>query len=299
MTAPAIAPRREALDRLSRLRPARILVACDGSEGAKVALAWGARLAHDAGADVLLACAYAPPRLDAITQGAFYIPEMGPLFEAAEEAARAAVAQGRRHAQDLGVGARTRVVEGSPARQIAALAREERADLVVVGARRDVPAGRVRLGSTAAGLLEQSPCGVLVARTPPPPDAILAATDGSAVSYHALAEALALASDLGADLLVHHVLEHPDEAAERHPEGYLKSVVEKLELPARVPRIRYLVDVGEPAARILARADEEQASLIVLGSHGRGAIERALLGSVSRRVALAAHANVLVVREAP
>jgi nucleotide-binding universal stress UspA family protein len=51
-----------------------------------------------------------------------------------------------------------------------------------------------------------------------------------------------------------------------------------------------------PADAILEQAQEDGASLIVVGSHGRGAVERFLLGSVSERVARYAHCSVLVAR---
>src|SRR5262249_24582355 len=51
-----------------------------------------------------------------------------------------------------------------------------------------------------------------------------------------------------------------------------------------------------PVDAILAQAQEEGAGLIVMGSHGMGAVERFLLGSVSERVARYAHCPVLVAR---
>jgi nucleotide-binding universal stress UspA family protein len=51
-----------------------------------------------------------------------------------------------------------------------------------------------------------------------------------------------------------------------------------------------------PAVSILDQAEKVHADLIVLGSHGMGAVERFLLGSVSERVARYAHCSVLVAR---
>jgi nucleotide-binding universal stress UspA family protein len=53
---------------------------------------------------------------------------------------------------------------------------------------------------------------------------------------------------------------------------------------------------GEPAAAILDAAARWGADLIVLGSHGRSALDRFLLGSVSDRVVRHAHCSVQVVR---
>ena len=42
--------------------------------------------------------------------------------------------------------------------------------------------------------------------------------------------------------------------------------------------------VGEPAAQILAAAERGKAHMIVMGTHGYGAIGRAVMGSVAHRV---------------
>ena len=54
----------------------------------------------------------------------------------------------------------------------------------------------------------------------------------------------------------------------------------------------WLVDVGHPADRLVAAAEDEQASLIVLGSHGP---RSSILGSVSAEVSRRAPCPVVVV----
>ena len=53
---------------------------------------------------------------------------------------------------------------------------------------------------------------------------------------------------------------------------------------------------GSPKSVILEEADAFGADLIVVGSHGYGAVERFLLGSVSQAVALHAKCSVEIVR---
>jgi nucleotide-binding universal stress UspA family protein len=53
---------------------------------------------------------------------------------------------------------------------------------------------------------------------------------------------------------------------------------------------------GSPKLAILEEAESFGADLIVVGSHGNGAIERFLLGSVSQAVALHANCSVEIVR---
>lgn len=64
-------------------------------------------------------------------------------------------------------------------------------------------------------------------------------------------------------------------------------------------RARYQVKVrlGLPWQEIIFAADELNADLIILSTHGRTGLKHALLGSVAERVVRHAHCPVLVVRE--
>jgi nucleotide-binding universal stress UspA family protein len=53
---------------------------------------------------------------------------------------------------------------------------------------------------------------------------------------------------------------------------------------------------GSPAALIAKRAQDPETSLVVMGTHGRKALGRALLGSVAERVLRTAKAPVMTVR---
>ena len=53
---------------------------------------------------------------------------------------------------------------------------------------------------------------------------------------------------------------------------------------------------GTPAPAVLKEADDWKADLIVVGTHGRSALGRLLMGSVSQRVAAEAHCSVRVAR---
>ena len=59
--------------------------------------------------------------------------------------------------------------------------------------------------------------------------------------------------------------------------------------------VETVVVEGQPAAEIVRVADERAIDLIVLGSHGRGGISRAILGSVADRVMRTARCPVLIV----
>ena len=55
---------------------------------------------------------------------------------------------------------------------------------------------------------------------------------------------------------------------------------------------------GSPAEKILDAAEEWQADLIVVGSHGRRGIARFVMGSVSQSVASHAKCSVVIARQA-
>ena len=57
-----------------------------------------------------------------------------------------------------------------------------------------------------------------------------------------------------------------------------------------------IVEKGNPVERIVKVADSRNCDIIVMGSHGHGIIEEALIGSTARRVLRQATKPVLVVR---
>lgn len=61
-------------------------------------------------------------------------------------------------------------------------------------------------------------------------------------------------------------------------------------------RVQFLYEIGHPSTTICRVAKEKKADLIVVGSHGRGFVDRALLGSVAHAVLNRSELPVLVVR---
>lgn len=66
---------------------------------------------------------------------------------------------------------------------------------------------------------------------------------------------------------------------------------------AGVAQVETAVLQGYPIHEILRRAEERQADLIVMGTHGRSGIKRLVLGSVAENVLRSSPCPVLVVRE--
>lgn len=77
-------------------------------------------------------------------------------------------------------------------------------------------------------------------------------------------------------------------------EGAIERVREIAE--ARGIEVEGTILEGSPARRIVERASEVDADVIVMGTHGRGGIDRLLLGSVAERAVRASRVPVLTVR---
>lgn len=140
-------------------------------------------------------------------------------------------------------------------------------------------------------------------------DSIAVAIDFSAGSLGTLEMVRRLASP-GARLKLIHVVDsalyfrgptYGDPQVSEHIfQDLLRGGLAQLETLGEELRVqKFQVDcvarVGRPADQILAAA--EGADLVAVGSHGRGALGRLLLGSVAEEVARRSHVPVLVVRE--
>ena len=67
-------------------------------------------------------------------------------------------------------------------------------------------------------------------------------------------------------------------------------------LKAQGVKVSYQVTIGSPARSIMELAQAQQASLIVMMSHGRGAFRRAIMGSVADEILRRSALPVLIVR---
>ena len=133
---------------------------------------------------------------------------------------------------------------------------------------------------------------------------ILHPTDFSERSAAAFRVACALARDYNARLFVLHadylpVALYGDVVAPPRPDDYEERLREQLHLlrPADPDiRVEYFLNEGEPVSEILGVAEEVNADLIVMGTHGRTGLGRLLMGSVAEQVMRRANCPVLTVR---
>ena len=134
---------------------------------------------------------------------------------------------------------------------------------------------------------------------------IFVAIDGSEPAIHAARMALDFASKTGGEVTLVHVIPNlmiPSEvpfATGELAEDVMKNGELLLEHAAKElgqPNLRRICLNGTPAERLTDLAEEESADLIVIGSKGRGAVSRMLIGSTTDRLIHISKKPVLVVR---
>ena len=142
---------------------------------------------------------------------------------------------------------------------------------------------------------------------------ILVPVDFSAHSLEASRRALDLAQKLGAEVaFLHvidsryveigmgHVIEDPVEEQERLKKlatERMRDFLKRLHLDPGKARI--IIAEGIPHREIVRVAEEERPDLLVIGSHGRSGMQRAILGSQSELVVRHCRVPALVVHATP
>lgn len=134
---------------------------------------------------------------------------------------------------------------------------------------------------------------------------ILLATDLSKASEGATRQAIDLARDLGASLVVVSVI---DPAVPGAAGGHVQRMDQRRQAREASAqdvvmrgrragvRVSFMVWEGEPGPSIVDAALSEQVDMVIVGSHGRGSVGRLFIGSVSEFVVRNAPCPVLVVR---
>jgi nucleotide-binding universal stress UspA family protein len=132
---------------------------------------------------------------------------------------------------------------------------------------------------------------------------ILYPTDFSENAQQAFPLACSLARDCGARIVVLYVMPppmgHEELEARRDPEEYYGGVwkaLREMQAPNQDVHLEHRLEEGDAPKRIVEVAQEVQAGLIVMGTHGRTGLSRLLQGSVAEQVLRRATCPVLTVR---
>ncbi len=142
---------------------------------------------------------------------------------------------------------------------------------------------------------------------------ILFATDGSSASEHASQMAINMARTHGSHLTVVYVIdpypymgggemnlvgfESYMESGRKHATKAFKHINHLASIGGAPVEVKTrLVEKSSVVKAILETAEEEHAKLIMLGSHGRGGLEKLLVGSVAAKVVAQSTKPVMVIR---
>jgi nucleotide-binding universal stress UspA family protein len=212
------------------------------------------------------------------------------------------------------------LVEGDPCEEILRQARATGADLIVTGTHGRRGFDRLVLGSVANRVVHHAQCAVLTVPRPPEGTVAPAALPQEILcpvelweSDPIVAAAFAIARAANARVTLLHVLENLShyEAAARQAhidwatfhEGLKEDAAHQLRNTAarhsaEGGRVAEMVVGGKPYREILNVAATLAANLIVMGIHGRSALERLFVGSTTSHVLRQAPCPVLTVRAA-
>jgi len=255
----------------------RVIVGVDQHQGGRDAIALGTTLVARGGT-VLRACV-------SIGEGAL-------ITEPAEDG--------------TGDGEPLRISAPTLGRGLHELAIAERADLLVVGSRRDARPGRVLIGEASIDALNGAPGAIAIvplgyAERPAALGEIGVAYDGSLESMDAIALARALAAEHGARVSAFEAL---TVSARRTADGVAGVDSLTVDIDTACRRIAALGDIephaayGPPAVELALYS--ASVDLLIVGSRGYGPIGRLAHPSTSRLLARSACCPVLVLtRSAP
>ncbi len=274
----------------------KIIVGTDFSTQADSAVKHSIAIARHVGADVVLMHALSMPAPDyvmpyPVSTPSIYVEQV----EAIVKEARDKLDEMRERLIGQGVDVSHVFVNDIADRGIVAVAKETNADLVLVGSHGRTGISRFLLGSVAEKVVRHAECDVLVARGDAPAGGykrILLPIDFSEVSEQAMARAAELVEPGGrVDLL--HCWQLPGgsptywgkvgpalgESIARGAADFGAKAI------ARVgdTKAEFSLEVQEGDARhnIEKRTEGGEYDLVMMGSHGRTGINRALLGSVA------------------
>lgn len=280
-------------------RPLRVALAADLGPGTEAAVQWASQLAERAPCEFVAVHVSWPPEEYArlAIEAPMHLDRTHPLVEQVVRREMENVASRLQGSHDTKI-----VVESNIGRTGAALAQvamREGADLLIVGRGREegrhwwersVSRDVIREAAMSVVCIPESRANIpLVA---PPVQRILCATDFSPIGNSAVAYAVSLLPPEGQLMLVHVT----DDDASKEGLDAVRAQLESFVHDARKKNVSIEVLTGDDPARLInAAAERFDADVICVGSRGRAALTKAMLGSVSQGILLATTRPVLMV----
>ena len=212
---------------------------------------------------------------------------------------------------EFGIEVQSLICEGDPPTVIVDIAREKKADLIVLGTYGRRGLKRLLMGSVTSQVIVNSPTDVLVVKKPCAEcggeyKSILVPFDGSVSSQKAINRACQLSSIDNADVTALYIIPRYEEMVEFfRSESIKKSLLrEAQKITDEAKRIastsgasiKVEILEGHPAEQIIETVKNLKNDLIVMGSYGWRGINKAIIGSTAERVIIDAPCPILVVR---
>ncbi len=197
------------------------------------------------------------------------------------------------------------VHQGIASDSILSFAQARKTDVIVMGTHGRRGYDRLMLGSVTDRVMRRASCPLLAVCKPPHEamaadmaagkerghvhhlSRILFCTDFSENSERAFNYAISATAEYDAELTLLHVLE--EVASPSKTEEARAAATERLDklIPPEGPKtlkIKTAVRLGKPYRQIIQLALETQTDVVVMGVHGRGALDLAVFGSTTYRV---------------
>jgi nucleotide-binding universal stress UspA family protein len=304
-------------------RPLKVFVAFNFTATAEAALLWVKKLLEMGPCDVVVGYVDFPLEERDRLGGSGPVPLVGNLPEVQTVLERDLMVRVTELLETDQFRIRVDANWGQPNAPLAAMARQENADLIVVGSHQyhgferfwnlSVSSGVLRDASMSVAVVPMTTKGPRPAGIAPPLRKVVVCTDFSVLANHAIPHAYSLLRDGGTLHLVH--VTHPHEI----PGGeFLKGPVNPgfktlhaKHLQACANKLRALipseaaamgisteVEVAEhedPATGIRQAAERFGADAICLGTHGLSGLSKVLMGSVAQKVLAESHRPLLLV----
>ena len=209
------------------------------------------------------------------------------------------------------------VLTGLAKQQILNECNKWKPDLIVMGTHGRTAIGRLLLGSVSQTVLNHCPCSIRIVREETDNSKVLIAVDSSECSQIAVNRVLSYKWLANTKFLVCSVI--PDYAgqlavdpyggfgtylpelntqAQKNAEELTAKIEEQLKEKLDNPVIEKCMPMGDAREEIIKTAEEKNCSMIFLGSHNLGLLDRVIIGSVSEAVAVHAPCTIEIVRSA-
>ena len=290
----------------------RIMVPMDGSELAQGVLPHATLLAKTYGAELVLVSAIDPGTADAGQEHHANLSQIAERAEAEAQRYLGTVAEGL---SKQGVTVKEEVIMGRPAEAIATYAEKSGVDLIAISTHGRSGPARWLFGSVTDRVLHLTSVPMLIIRPGEHPavgatvNTLIVPVDGSSLAEASLAYARDLAKRLRLRVIVAQAVSLPVMATgegpvvmstdllnemEQSAETYVTAVAEQFKADGVTAEARVLQ--GPAAAVLVDLAKAEPNAIVILSTHGRSGVGRAVMGSVADRLVRSSGDAVLVIR---